>query len=346
MKTINYNLHNFLTFQINRERVYGFRDNVNLKFSYFEKNIQKEPDITLNIGEFTPSNKQCYCVDNKYYIKDNYLFTKDSEGSAAWKIEISGIEHGKTIINFHGKTKGSQSLLNSDFLAQNFLLKFIEYKLLEKGIFLIHAGGVSREGTAYIFPGRGGSYKSTLCMKYIKEKNFKLLGDDRVILDKTNAYSFPISLYSFSFMVKNLKDESSWNFHEKIKFIDELRRNSIRLVPVSNPTPYNKIIFITRTNGNYEEIGKLSHSQMINKLVINNRIEDYIDNGSLKVHSGPFKKCFLAYSFIFPDSMIANYEGNFSEILSNLLKNVTGYELKNPFKYDQRLFEQIQMIME
>jgi len=347
MKNVrDYNLHDFLTFRINREKEYGFRDNVNLKFSYFEETNQEEPDIILNIGEFSPSNTNCYCVDNKYYIKDNYLFTKDSEGSATWKIEIFGIEKGKTVINFHGKTRGMQSLLNPDFLAQNFLLKFIEYKLLEKGLFLAHAGGVTKDGTAHIFPGRGGSYKSTLCMKYIKEKHFDLLGDDRVILDKKNAYSFPMSLYSLSYMVNHLKDESSWHLTEKIKFIKELQNNSIKLIPISNPIPYSKIIFISRTNGNFYEKKELTYSQMIQKLVINNRIEDYIDNGSLKIHSGPFIKCFFAYSYIFPESAVANYEQNFSDILSNLLKNVTGYELKNPHKYDLSLFEQIHSIME
>ena len=130
MNQKNYNIHNIIKFRILRDSEYGLRDLINLKFSFFEVNEKIDnPDITLNIGKFVPSNEDCYLVDHKYHVKDDYFYCKDAEGKAEWEMEILGFRKEETIINFNGKISGFQSFMNPDFLAQNLLLRIIEYKL-------------------------------------------------------------------------------------------------------------------------------------------------------------------------------------------------------------------------
>ena len=59
MQSLNYNIHDILKFKIIRDRGHGLRDLINLKFSFFEVEDVDNPDITLNIGKFTPSNENC-----------------------------------------------------------------------------------------------------------------------------------------------------------------------------------------------------------------------------------------------------------------------------------------------
>lgn len=65
---------------------------LNLEFSFFEVDAIGNPDIILNIGKFTPSNNDCYLIDHKYHIKENYLYCKDFSGKAKWEVEILGFE--------------------------------------------------------------------------------------------------------------------------------------------------------------------------------------------------------------------------------------------------------------
>ena len=100
-QVLNYNIHDILKFQIVRSGKFDLGNLSNLRFSCFETAPVAKPDIVLNIGRFTPANENCYLVDYKYYIKDNYFYCRESEGKASWEVEIKGLEQGDTIINFH-----------------------------------------------------------------------------------------------------------------------------------------------------------------------------------------------------------------------------------------------------
>jgi hypothetical protein len=281
-----------------------------MKFSFFEVDKIENPDIILNIGKFTPSCKYCYSVDHKYIIKKNYLYCKESEGVADWQIQITGLEEGPIIIHYNGKIKGIASLVNPDFLAQNFLLKIIEYKLYQKGYYLVHAGGISRDGEGYLLPGRGGSFKTTLCMDLIRKKGFKLLGDDRVLIGNGLAYSFPMSFPVFSYMFQHLNHEDAWNITHKLSLIRQLINNRLFVdagICEHEPAKIAGLIFINRANITKLVMQQLSGNETVKKLILNNRMEDYIDISFLNITSGPFLRYFLAYSYIFPESQIAQF---------------------------------------
>lgn len=309
-KKKSYNLHNILKFQIIRDDSYGWRDGVNLKFSYFEVDNVEDPDIILIIGKFSASSEACYSVDHKCLIKENYLYCKESEGVAEWELQISGLEDGPTILHYNGKIKGISSLLNPDFLAQNFLLKLIEYKLYRKGYLLTHAGGFSKGDKGYILPGRGGSFKTTLCMDLIRKKGCKFLGDDRVIIGNGSAYSFPMSLPVFSYMLQYLDHENAWKLSHKLDILKRLWSNSLSFdadICERKPVKFVGFFFITRTDLSGFTTQQISLDDTRKKLIQNNRLEDFIDISFLQITSGPFSRYLLAYSYVFPDSAVAKF---------------------------------------
>lgn len=342
----DYNVHDLVTFRITRPKNHDLRDRINMKFSYFEGTIEEEPDIILNIGAFTPANDYYFSVDHTYKIGENYFYTRDAEGSARWELEIRGVDHGKTIINFNGKISGINSMFNADFLAQNFLLKMIEYKLFGKGFFFAHGAGVRKNNKTYIFPGRGGAFKSTLCMDFIRKKGFEFMGDDRIILNGKKAYAFPMSLYVFDYMIYHLKTETSWSPFTQLAFLKELQKNPSLSVTVCDSADFDHLIFITRTTGNMVRKNELTALQAIKKLVRNNRMEDYIDIGSLNIRSGPFIRYFLAYSYIYPESDIAKFLQTITEFPASSLQDVRASEMAIPSVYNDDIFEKIYAMVE
>ena len=349
MQTLNYNIHDILRFKIIRDTGHGLRDMINLKFSFFEVDDVDNPDITLNIGKFTPSNENCYLVDHKYHIKENYFYCKDSEGKGKWEVEIAGFEDGHTMINFDGCISGFQSIINLDFIAQNSLLRVIEYKLAKKGYFLAHAAGISKNGEAYVLAGRGGTFKTSLCMDFIRRAGFEFLGDDHVILHKDMIFSFPMGLRVFDFTCGHLPNEESWNISNRIGFGRYLwdkrgkRDNSIEISKVSK---LKSLFFIVRTKKEGISKRKIILKEAVDRLVTNNRLEDFISLGGMGINSGPFLKYALSYSYIFPDGKIAREREESGTMLRNILENVSIYEIEIPYNYDSTVFNAVHRIIE
>ena len=343
-QTLNYNIHDILKFKIIRDKGRGLRDLINLKFSFFEVEDVDNPDITLNIGKFTPSNKNCYLVDHKYYIKENYFYCKDSEGKAKWEVEISGFEDGETTINFNGRIKGFQSFMNPDFIAQNLLIRLIEYKLSKKGYFLAHSAGISKNKQAYILSGRGGTFKTSLCMDFIRRGGFEFLGDDRVILHKDKVLSFPMSLRVFGFMCKHLPNEDFWNTFNKIRFAKWLWDGKDKRdtpIKIGEPSKIKHLLFIVRTNKEIITVREISLKETIDRLITNNRLEDFISLGGMGINSGPYLKYALAYSYIFPDSSVATQKKKDLDVLKSILENVPIHEIEIPNNYDLNVFNEL-----
>jgi hypothetical protein len=349
VQTLNYNLHDIITFKIVRDKGYGLRDLINLKFSFFEDEDVDDPDITLNIGKFTPSNKNCYLVDYKYYVKKDYFYCKDSEGNAKWKVEITGFEDGHTIINFNGKMGGFPSIINSDFISQNLLLRIIEYKLAKKEYFLAHAAGISRDSKAYVLAGRGGTFKTSLCMDFIRKAGFDFLGDDHVILHKDMIFSFPMGLRVFGFMCGHLPNEESWNISNRIRFARYLwdnkdkKDNSIKM---SDSSELKKLFFIVKTNKEKITERKIPLTDAIDRLIVNNRLEDFISLGGMGINSGPFLKYALAYSYIFPDNKMATYQEDLERELWSVLEKEQIHEIEIPYNYDINVFKRVYKFIE
>lgn len=342
---LNYRIHNILEIQIQRTRKFDLLRDIDLELHPFRVENITDPDVIFNIGKFTPSNNDCYIVDQKYYVKENYLYCEDLLGNVKWKVEIFGFEKGKTIVNFDYSTLRLKSLI-SHLSIETFLLKpIIWYKLSEKGYYMIHAAGVSKNGQAYIFPGRGGSFKTTLVKDFIKKAGFNYLGDDFVILHRNNVLSFPTYLPLFSFVYSNKKGEHL-SIIDKVKFIVHLwvgRYGRYSNIPVDKSATLKSIFFVSKINKDKKiSIKELSLKEAIDKLIENNKMEiqsapDFLSDFSF----GPYYTYMLAYSYVFPNSLVAKCWDSLKENLESILKNIPIYEIELPKKYNSSIFQYI-----
>jgi hypothetical protein len=346
----NYNIHNILNFQINVIKQDRILKGLSSPFSFFEiKDEIKKPDIILNIGKFVPSNNDCYVVDHKYHIKANYFYCKDLKGRVIWEVEIFGFEDGKTIINFDSKFLGPEVFFfPKSFLAQEMVLRpVITYKLIQKGYFLIHAGGINYNSSAYIFAGRGGSNKTAIILDFIKS-GFDYLGDDWVILGSDKVLCFPLHLGQFSFSAKTgrFPTESDSNFSDKIHYY-LWRSTDYNNVPIVQSSSLKTLFLLSKTNSPNEaiHIKTLNPKEATKRLISNSMAEEMVGVTIMGRNFNNFHNYMLAYSFIFPDSHIATYWEKLEVGLSAILEKASVYELKVPKVYNESIFNQIKKVM-
>jgi len=350
-EVLSYNIHNILKFQIVRDKRRDLMRDLNLEFSFFEVEEIDDPDIVLNIGKFTPSNNNCYLVDHKYHIKENYFYCKDVGGRAKWEVEIFGFEEGNTTINFNANILGLERILFPDLLPQNIVLKpMIEYKLGKKGYFLIHSAAISKGNQAYVLVGRGSAFKTTITMDFVRSDEVNFLGDDRIILYENIVLPFPNSFLKFNYVIKHLPTENFRNILDKIRFVRYLWNNSDYAnsnVPVVNSSTLNAIFFIVRTNKPEVRKTPISVKRAIDKLIANEKAEMFRNPSlALSDFGYHFLKYMLAYSYVFPESDVAKYWRNMQEGLKRILRQVPLYEIEIPYIYNQRVFNEISKLVQ
>ena len=292
--------------------------------------------------------KDCYIVDSKYYIKDNYFYCKDSEERTKWEVEIFGFESGDTIINFDIRVPGVRGLLPI-LSAQNlFLSSIIDYKLSNKGYFLLHSAGLGKDNKAFLLAGMGGAFKTTLAMDFIRKGGFDFFGDERVIFHDGSIWSYPIGLVSFDYRCKYLPTENKRNFLDKIGLIKHNINNYENLdrlkVNVPERSELSALFFIVKhTARKSMTINEYDLKKGVDKLIINNMMEmnhAYMPN-LMGISSNPFLEYILAYSFIFPESQIAAHWVNMKPKLNDYLKGIPIYEIEIPGEYDDVVFNKI-----
>jgi hypothetical protein len=353
-QALNYNIHNLVKFRIIRDKKWDFRDLINLKFAAFQVDEIDRPDIILKIGKFTPSNQDCYVVDYKYYIKDNYFYCHDSEGQASWEVEVKGIEQGDTVINFslhrRFQTQPINIIYMPLFLPQAFLARMIEHKLSTKGCLLAHSGAIARDGHAYLLSGRGGCFKTTLCMEFIRQGGFTWLGDERVILSRDKVLGFPINAAMFDFMTRHLPDETHWGFLKQLQFAAECFVGRCQKTATHKPesAKLKAILLIAKNSGlaadkrvTFSPVPQPQVGQTVDKLITSSRLEDFKSMAGFGLYSGFFLKYMLAYTFAFPNSSVALQEERLREHLRENLQSIPVYEVEIPPTYSPIIFEQI-----
>ncbi len=346
-QTISYNIHNILRFRISRDKKRDFMKDTNLPFSFFEVDkVDNPPDITLNIGSFKPSNENCYDLDHKFQIRENYFYCKDLAGTARWEVEIFGFEEGNTVINFYCKHFGPERILFPDLLPQYMILKpLIEYKLSRQGYFTIHSAAVGKEDQAYLLSGRPGAFKTTIALNLIRNAGFAYLCDDRTIIHEDEVLSFPMHLFAFEFMSKYLPTEDLQGVLGRIRLVRYLKgKNDYRdcTVSVIKSSKLNSLFFISRTNKHEVKKTNLDLDEAVSRLVINNQAEMMKGYRFMLLDFGYyFYKYILAYSFIFPNSHVARYWDDLEKGLRELLYTIPVYEIEIPYKFNSKVFDEV-----
>ena len=333
--TLNYNMHDILSFRINRKRCRDIIKDINLPYSYFETEHGDNPDIILNLGDFIPENEGCYVVDHKWYIKTDYIYCSEHIGKIKFKIEIIGMETSPTIINVSTNIRKIQQLFLPSVLPQHIVLRsIIDFKLLCKGFISIHAAAVANENGAIIFLGRNGTFKTTLSMDYIRTMKYKLLGDDRVIISKTKAFSYPIHNKLFEYRVNKLKTEDYSSF-DKYKYLIYQRSNQYHIVDKAD---ISSMYLIAKSNGKKMKAEQLPRNDVLIKIINNHKMENINGFSVMGISKGLYDY-FAAYSYVFPDSKIARYWDIYGSMLAKFLDADEYYEIFLPRTYTKTTFQ-------
>ena len=233
-EVLNYNIHDILKMRIVRNRTFDLLRDLNLRFSCFEVDEIERPDLTINIGPFEPSNRECYAVDRKYYVSEGYLYCRDSEKRAQWEFEILGLEEEQTVLNFNGFIFGLHQIVFPHVFAQNMVGRsLLEYKLSQQSYFLVHAASVVKNDRAFLLVGRGGANKTSVTMDLVRDKGFGFQGDDWVILRDDRVMSFPTHFLEFNFRARHLPSENLRGLGDKFRLVRYLnQRMDYRRTPI------------------------------------------------------------------------------------------------------------------
>ena len=306
----------------------------------FESIRLVKPDFTVYLGKFSPHNPDCYFIDEKYYVKEDYLYCQDSYRYAKWELEMSGFEQGNMEVhlncNLLGKHLASELIINH----------LIWLKLNEKGYPIVHGSCVSKDGQAYLFAGQGAAGKSTIALNLL-ERGFKLLGDHFVILNNGYVMSFPLALHIMGFnIVPSIKDNMSLK-HKVFFYLNELLYNltgrgtatKINMKDIFPSLLENKaklhsiFLLLPKEKFKAERIGR---EDLISHLVMNQRLESLPS----------FTKYMTEYSYLFPQSNMATYWEHYEENLRRALSSeIEIYKLEVPRRYDAKTLNEIVQIV-
>ena len=341
----NYDIHDLVRVRlVSRGR--SILKGLNFPLSYFETETHFEnPEITLNIGDFSPSNQGTYLVDYKYHVNENYIFFEGGIGRTRLKFEIIGFEKGPTKINLDGRIGGLYDIISPDILAHDqILIPMIEMALASKGVFLTHGCGIMEDERAHLFLGRAGALKSTIAL-YAADKGMSILGDDRVIFDPLNkrAYCFPLFPRLIEYLIDSGRGEKI-DTPARIALLHHLRREEPRrrsLWP-SGPISLSSLNLVVRKDSSMvkPEKRKIEKKIAIDMMVANNMAE-ISTSGIPRVANRIFSELMAAYSFTFPDSHIAGYWSGIREMLNKISGEIELFKIEMPVKLNREDFHDI-----
>lgn len=350
-REFNYDLHGILKFRIVTKSRLDLLKDINLIFSYFESESRiEDPDIILRIGRFDPSNQHCSLVDHKYWVRENYFYCRDQDGKARWEVEVTGLENGVTYVNFNGHVKGLQQVLIPDYLAQNLVLRpLIELRLFERGFLSIHGLGLEKNGNAYLFVARGGAHKTRIAMDAIGKGQCRLIGDDRLILGPGGqVFSYPILFNLFRFRSDIMKDEHIYCLSDKLRMIRYFNVQSHKgqkTEIVADKSKLRRIFFMARKKGQFElRENKSRLEEIANRIVSSSQMEMNYSENSMTI-SVPFMRYMLAYSFVFPESKVADYWNNLRSQFKEILIGMPIIDLYVPNNYVDETFQKISSLL-
>ncbi|GAB6056780.1 hypothetical protein JCM15415_20960 [Methanobacterium movens] len=349
MKSSYYNIHDIVKFKLVGPKTFVETSRYS---NYRSKTLDnKEIDFTININGFAPKTDDCLLLDDKYYVKEDYIYCKNEKyKSLKWEIELTNFEKGRMNVNINIKSILSLKVFFT--LIEGFIIDpLIHYIISIKEDNLIHASSVELNGKGIVFVARGGAGKTTISTNLIK-KGYSFISDNYTILNKESSLiGFVEPLNLFSYNVGSIKDKinKSQNLELRLKYLlYKASRNYIKIFTKVNPFDIfpNKIkeksninsIFLIIPNNSLKniKINKISKSEMIDHIIYNQMIEfPYLN------------KYIMAYSYVFPDN---NFSKHWSKYKKNLEKNLDSdipfYKIFVPTIYSKSTFKDVQKVIE
>jgi hypothetical protein len=349
VETIHYRFYDSFEMQIRRQRRRDVCPDLNLQFSFFEVPQVDAPDLVCDLRGGWRSRDDGVLVDHKYLVGDGYLYCQDRDRHARWQVEIQGIEGGPLCINYDGRVTGPAAWLAPDYLPQSMLLRpALQHGLLQKGILILHALGVSDSHHAYVLAGRGGSFKTSLGMDFSRILGFQLCGDDLLALSGRGVLPLPTHPFLLEFRMRHMPNERYRGGLDRVRAFLYMRSRSRERDPempafIQRTAKPLGVLFLVKRSLSAEAVGvrQIARRDAVQMLVANNQLEMVTSPYLFGLDFGRYQTYMDAYAFVYPQSRVARYWDEFAVSLDTLLGGVTCCELILPYRYSRRVFEQV-----
>lgn len=343
MQLKQYNLHNIMNFTIDNDLPFPSRfiNTFDAEYMSFETELQQsQSDLTIAFGKFSPDLKDTLILDNKIYIKENYIYGEDSYKAAKWRFDLRGFDKGD--ISLRIDCNVAASLIVSGYLIDPLL----HYKLTELGYTLIHGSCVNKNGRAYLFTAQGGGGKTSTALNATR-RGYSFMGDNYIIAYKGVALSYlsPLNIFHFnlnSIITENMSFQKRFEFQLK-NYLRKLTGLSIatKIDPRSiMPGPWTdeaelKSILLLLPKETFQ-VSDIGREELIDKISYN-----------MKIDLCYFQKYFLEYSYMFPKSFPATFWRKYTELLDqNIPDSIKTFQVAVPRKYNQDVFEKLLEVIE
>lgn len=176
-----------------------YKDFIIKNYSCFLVDNMDEADITVNFS--ADAGNSALAVRQKLYRFGEHIFADDRniywENEFGFRILLNTGDDGKiNIYSFHYdllKNSDAESRYRNYQRSMRWALHFPVFTLLKvrKGLHLIHASAVSKDGKSLIFCGLNKVGKSTLAMYLCNKYSYKLMTDNFLLITDKRVYGFP-----------------------------------------------------------------------------------------------------------------------------------------------------------
>ncbi|MDH7594429.1 MAG: hypothetical protein QHG99_08830 [Methanomicrobiales archaeon] len=335
----NYNIHGLIKFRIegdNTKIINHFKED----YAYFVVKDDIEPDFRLIVSDFTLDTNDCYFINYKYYVRENYIACNDGYKIVKWKVAIENIDT-KPVIHFSG------GMFSEIFLRDYIIEPLIAFLLNQKGLVLLHASSVAYQDKGYIFSATKGTGKTSTLLNLIRDGGIYLSNEPTLLSERGIVYSYPsfIHLYYYNFksvpfITYKLNTQQKVELYVKhlvhlisLKYVSfSLNINAKTFFGnIGSQYPVKSFILLNKTNKNNIMINSsMKKDELIHKLVIINKFEwEY------------FSRLIAAYSYVFPKSIVTSFWRKYQEILEKSLEGINIYSIDVPKLYDDETYNEI-----
>ena len=340
MRRESYSIHNLCSFKlINNLRFGGFLTDRNFEYQHFRVDDVYEPGFVIRVGEFKPSTEDVVSIDDKYFVKDGYLFLKDSYGKCAWDIQIKDFDGSQNKIDISASFSGFRKFIKYSAVKNIFVRSLIFLYLISRNSALIHSSAVSFDDKAFLFVGRPGVFKTSIVMEFIRNYGAQYLGEENTIIKEGVAYPFPLNIKSFEYKLKHFDNENPSNKFQKFQLIKHvLYGKSLKSVLISKPCKIAGVFLL-----------KKDDSFSITKTELNgNILADFLENEKLEIGVTPthmlsgvkenhFDEYINAYTAVLNKSWLRNIWVDLENIISDSYKNAGIFSVNVPANFNKNI---------
>ncbi|MFO8013071.1 MAG: hypothetical protein R6X20_07170 [Phycisphaerae bacterium] len=319
---------------------------INAKLHWFEiADDGRGADIEVRIGPFEPDRKGCLALDRRYWARPGYLYAEESDKGLSWRMDVEGLDRpaGRPLrIRFaHGKANRRRLpwRLFPDLVMHLYVLwPVLECESAARGLWLVHAGAVERDGRAVLIAGRGGVNKTALVAELCR-RDWRPLSDDFVLLQHrpaqgTMVLPMPTSPRWFQFQLRHKEDEVL-SLRDKLRLLRYLYHRRDVSVAFAAEASLDRVVLLQAMEGQEApEAGPLPPAPAAEAVELNCRMERtaYLGHG---FRIGRFLE---AYRYVVPASAYGRqWDAGLRPFLTEALAGTRAFRVKTPRGYDARL---------